>query len=144
MIDMSVLSQMLVNGEEVCFYAITCYDDKICKRKFCFPAQELYDMIKGTGVLEMAQGGGSQADSRTDAPRLMPNPTTGEVSVTGTPDEVVEVLVLDMNGRQMATFSNTDSFDISTFASGIYIVRVITRHDDKSPEEVTYLKLVKK
>ena len=85
-------------------------------------------------------------------PQLTPNPTTGEVNVIGTTDEVVEVLVMDMNGRQMTTFDNTSNFNISTLSSGLYIVRVKTRHIDKTrdtspraPQElVTYLKLVKK
>jgi DNA/RNA endonuclease YhcR with UshA esterase domain len=59
-----------------------------------------------------------------------------------TADEVVEVLVMDMNGRKMATFDNTSTFDVSTLSSGVYIVRVKTRHDNT--ETITYLKLVKR
>ena len=85
-------------------------------------------------------------------PHLMPNPTTGEVNVIGTADEVVEILVMDMNGRKMATFENTANFNISTLPSGIYIVRVKTHLDNethnaspRTPQElVSYLKLVKK
>ena len=66
------------------------------------------------------------------------------ITVVGTPDEVVEVLVMDMNGRGMAAFDNTDSFSISALPSGIYIVRVKTRHAPDASEKVSYLKLVKK
>ena len=87
------------------------------------------------------QSPGPDLGSNTDL-RLMPNPTTGEVNVIGTADEVVEVLVMDMNGRKMATFDNTSTFDVSTLSSGVYIVRVKTRHDNT--ETITYLKLVKR
>ena len=84
----------------------------------------------------------SQELGNGTTPQLMPNPTTGEVNVIGTNDEVVEVLVMDMNGRKMATFENTANFNIYTLPSGIYIVRVKTHLDNT--DKVTYLKLVKK
>jgi hypothetical protein len=49
---------------------------------------------------------------------------------------------MDLNGRKMAAFDNTTNFNISNLSSGIYIVRVKTKHD--YAEKVTYLKLVKK
>ncbi len=149
MIDMSVLSQLMADDEDVCFYAITCENDKLCFRKYCFPARKLYDMIEGTGVLHgMAKstvnGNDSESDLLSSNPRLMPNPTTGDVNVIGTDAEVIEVLVMDMNGRKMATFDNTDQFNVSNLASGIYIVRVRTKSASDEPEIITYLKLIKK
>ncbi len=83
-------------------------------------------------------------DSTLSGPQLMPVPTTGDVNVVGTADEVTEVLVMDMNGRRIVSFANTAKFGIADLASGIYIVRVTTRHDATSPERITYLRLIKK
>jgi len=165
MVDYATLTQLMAEGREICFYAITCEGDQLCKRMFCIPAEELYNILLGMGVdppqiddgTSGNEGNGAKQMTNPEtgnltAPRLMPNPTTGEVNVIGTADEVVEVLVMDMNGRRMATFENTSNFNISTLSSGPYIVRVKTHHADethnaspRAPQElVTYLKLVKK
>ena len=152
MVDFATLTQLMAEGGRICFYAITCEGDKLCKRRVCISAEEVYNILHDMGLAKTNTSGGSKGGNTkrmpnpdlgndTD-PRLMPNPTTGEVNVIGTTDEVVEVLVMDMNGRQMATFDNTSNFNISTLSSGIYIVRVKTHRDNT--EKVTYLKLVKK
>ena len=147
MIDIATLTQLLADDGRICFYAITCEDGILCKRKYCYHAEELYNYLSETGLMYF-KSEKSEADKTNPAidkdadPRLMPNPTNGEVNVIGTTDEVVEVVVLDMNGRQMATFSNTTNFNISNLSSGIYIVRVTTVHDNVN--KVNYLKLVKK
>ena len=64
------------------------------------------------------------------------------MDVSGTAGEVVEVMVMDMNGHRMASFENTARFSVAAFPAGSYIVRVRSRHDDS--ETVDYLKLVKK
>ena len=66
----------------------------------------------------------------------------GEVSVVGTTDKVLEILVMDMNGRTVATFTGTDHFNIANLPSAAYIVRIKTQHDNT--EKITYLKLIKK
>ena len=171
MVDYATLSRLAAQGGEVCFYAITCEGDKLCKRKVCIPAEELFNKLNemaGWAKRDGGENGSRKHMERAEAadspePRLMPNPTTGEVAivmsnplseaivmsnplskvnVVGTEDDVVEVLVLDMNGRQMATFDNTAKFNIGNLASGIYIVRVKRLSADT--EKVTYLKLVKK
>lgn len=152
MVDFATLTQLMAEGGKICFYAITCEGDKLCKRRVCISAEEVYNILHDMGLAKTNTSGGSKGGNTkrmpnpdlgndTD-PRLMPNPTTGEVNVIGTTDEVVEVLVMDMNGRQMATFDNTSNFNISTLPSGIYIVRVKTHLDNT--DKVTYLKLVKK
>ena len=75
---------------------------------------------------------------------LYPNPTNGEVSVVGTNNQVVEILVIDMNGRQVATFTNTNSFSISHLPSGIYIVSLKIRSITDTPDKNIYLRLIKK
>ena len=151
MVDYATLTQLMMEDGKVCFYAITCEGDELCKRTYCISAHEIYERLHDMGInpknVKSGEGSGTKQMLNPDLgndtdPRLMPNPTTGEVNIIGTKDEVVEVLVMDMNGRQMATFENTSNFNISTLSSGIYIVRVKTRHDNT--ETITYLKLVKK
>ncbi len=162
MIDMSLLSQLVAEKGDICFYALTCFKDKICLRKYCMPAEKLYYLFLSAGTIhKSAASNAEQSENNniidelpTTSPRLMPNPTSGEVNVIGTTDEVVEVLVMDMNGRKMATFENSTYFNISDLSSGIYIVRVKTKPDTSANtgkasqnaplENVTYLKLVKK
>jgi len=56
----------------------------------------------------------------------------------GASGEVVEVVVLDMNGRKLAVFTDTEVFDIHSMSTGSCIVRIRTKKD-----EVTYHKLIK-
>jgi hypothetical protein len=149
MIDMSLLSQLVAEGSDICFYALTCFKDKLCLREYCMPAKKLYELFVNAGIVHKSADNKSVESESSDIdeqliaePRLMPNPTNGVVNVIGTSDEVVEVLVLDMNGRQVATFNNTTNFNISNLSSGIYIVRVKTIHDNA--EKISYLKLIKK
>lgn len=155
MIELAMLKQLIAENGKVCFYAITCYQDELCLKRYCIPAKKLYRQLREQGlqIESFAEVGDGNTDTDTKMfantdcahvtdPRLIPNPSTGEVNVIGTTDEVVEVLVMDMNGRQMTVFENTSNFNISTLSSGIYIVRVKTRHDNT--EKVAYLKLVKK
>ena len=150
MVDMALLSQLVQQHQEFCFYAITCESDRLCKRKFCMKAEELYNSLLAamSQRTSMTSPGGEEEyaplpSTESSTPYLMPNPTTGQVEVAGTADPVVEVLVLDMSGRRMATFESTAFFDISSLPSGTYIVRVITKSGDDTPEEINYLKLVK-
>ena len=123
-----------------CVYALVCVNNSLCVYYCCVPAADLLETTKS------ARPGsrGDEGSATSPDPSLLPNPTTGDVSVVGTPDEVVEVLVMEMNGRGMAAFVNTDRFSISALPSGIYIVRVKTRHAPDATEKVSYLKLVKK
>lgn len=155
MVSYATLTQMIAEGGKVCFYAITCEGDQLCRRMYCIPAEEILHILQEMGI-EPRQSSDATSDNdgngtkqsksqelgNDTTPQLMPNPTTGEVNVIGTSDEVVEVLVMDMNGRKMATFENSANFNISTLPSGIYIVRVKTHLDNT--DKVTYLKLVKK
>lgn len=143
MIDMATLTQLIAEGEKLCFYAIVCKNNTLCKQELCIDASNIYNII----MMRSAHA----ADSAKSNPRgdvgglqLMPNPTTGDVNVVGTTDEVVDMVVMDMHGKEVATHEGTASFNVATLSSGTYIVRVKTRKDDKSAEMVAYLKLVKK
>ncbi len=143
MVDNVTLSQIAQETGKFCFYAIVCEKDQLCKRVVCVPIE---DLEKGMTY----KGGPREADHANPIYRpesdikLSPNPATDDVSVMGTSDEVTEVLVMDMNGRKMASFEGTSSFSVANLASGVYIVCVKTKADDDTPVKVTYLKLVKK
>ncbi|MBP5535765.1 MAG: T9SS type A sorting domain-containing protein [Bacteroidales bacterium] len=128
------------NTTDVCIYLLVCTDTGLCVWYFCVPAEDLIEWLHVEPSKSKAKGMPLQAAE----PRLMPNPTTGDVSVVGTDEEVVEVLVMDMNGRRIAAYDNTPNFNVSRLASGAYIVRVKTLHDATASVKTTYLKLVKK
>ena len=132
------------NQEEACIYALVCRDGEVCLLRYCIPMPELLERNREETPNQhhSAKSNSNTIQNSSNGPRLMPDPATGEVNVIGTTDEVVEILVMDMNGRQLATFENTSNINISTLSSGLYIVRVRTEHDNT--ETVTYLKLVKK
>lgn len=142
MIDMATLVRLVAQDSVVCFYAIICENDQLCLTKYCIDAFDLYQMVLDAGVLSWRSKG--SAGAVEDGLQLKPNPTTGDVRVVGTMDEVTEVLVMDMHGKAIASHNNTASFNIESLSSGMYIVRVKTKSNRGSAEKVTYLKLVKK
>ena len=97
-------------------------------------------------MLTIINGGpqGIETPSTIETVKIYPNPTNGEVSIVGTNNQVVEILVMDMNGRQLATFTNTNSFNLSNLPSGIYIVCLRTRSSTGITVNDTYIKLIKK
>jgi hypothetical protein len=127
----------LSDGETACVYALVCVDKKLCIYYYCVPVADLLASPKSSPI----ERAGRDADGSPD-PTLKPNPTTGDVSVVVTSDKVLEILVMDMNGRTVATFTGSDHFNISNLPSAAYIVRVKTKHDNA--DKITYLKLVKK
>lgn len=138
----------LSDGVTACVYALVCVDKKLCIYYYCVPVADLLASPKSSPT----ERAGRDADNSPD-PTLKPNPTTGEVaiemsnplsggSVVGTSDKVLEILVMDMNGRTVATFTGSDHFNISNLPSAAYIVRIKTQHDNA--DKITYLKLVKK
>ena len=135
----------------LCIHALVCDNGQPCIVHYCITMMNI-DLAPSLRHLA-----GNEKSLRQDAvtgdvtePQLIPNPTTGDVSIVGTSDEVEEVLVMDMNGRKMATFDKTDHFNVAALPSGIYIVRVRTSSvtdgdtSEVPQKQVTYLKLVKK
>ena len=138
----------LSDGVTACVYALVCVDKKLCIYYYCVSVADLLASPKSSPI----ERAGRDVDNSPD-PTLKPNPTTGEVaiemsnplsggSVVGTSDKVLEILVMDMNGRTVATFTGSDHFNISNLPSAAYIVRIKTQHDNA--DKITYLKLVKK
>ncbi len=67
---------------------------------------------------------------------IYPNPTTGRVQLNVTEADRIEVL--DLVGRRVALFENTNTLDLSGLADGTYTLRVTL------PEGVSLLKVVKR
>ena len=151
MIDMALLSQLLAADSVVCFHAITCDNNKLCRRTYCLTADELLQHFIDAGIAVMQSPMGEntdeQSDSKSHGPvkasrlQLSPNPAADIVTVSG--EEVSELRIIDMHGREMLRVDASNQCDIGGLAAGSYIVRVVSRPDDLSPEHVTYLRLVK-
>lgn len=147
MFDQSVLQQLADADDEICFRILLCCDDKLCYYTCCVQAKNIVEPIKRSDAnsdddadLYSSRPGNLRPD---DQVALAGNPTGGEVTVVGTRDEVVEVLVMDMHGRRVMRHEGGPVFNVSSLAAGTYIVRVATRTGD-SADRHHYLKLVKK
>lgn len=145
MIDAALLSQLLYQNSDVCFNAITCFKDELCMRQVCFPASMLQSMIRSY-LSGNEPGKGKEVNNkesnRQPQPALVPNPAKDEVSVVGVQGDITEIVVMDMNGRQLSVFDRTSTIKVSTLAAGSYIVRVKSEGND-GRDSVTYLKLIK-
>ena len=90
--------------------------------------------ITGVAVIhENNPSGVEQAE--TVVSRLWPNPTTGRVRIDAA--QVNKVEVMDLVGRCVALFKNTNSLDLSGLVNGTYMLRVTL------PEGVVVKQVVK-
>lgn len=149
MLNYGQLTQMVANGESICFYAILCVDEELCFAKICKEASGFYELIpedfrnlNDTSMIDSTKSMHfiPKTESQLDGtPYLVPNPAQGEVTVMGVESESVEeIMILTMEGRQVAVFHNNYRFNISDFAKASYIVRIVTTN-----KKVHYLKLVR-
>ena len=164
MFDRAALEQLAHTEGVVCLHVLLCCNDDLCDYRYCIQASALLGALnrRDSSRSESSLYRPHDRPAKARDLRLVPNPTTGEVAiemsnplsgvtvvstaegvtVAGSPDEVTEVVVMDMHGRRLAAFKDTDLFNIKELPAGSYIVRVKTRSDDG--EKVNYLKLVKK
>lgn len=146
MFDRATITRMADAGGMLCFRILLCCDDELCLYTYCVKANELVGET-GRASSDSSAGGELYAPHPVGDPRdavaLAGNPTTGDVAVVGTADDIVEVLVLDMHGRHVARHEGVTLFNVATLPAGTYIVRVITQAPDAT-RELHYLKLVKK
>ncbi len=75
--------------------------------------------------------------SQNDEYTLSPNPANSEVVVKGT-KAIREITILDLQGKELKSFYNTEKFNISFLKNGTYIVRILD-----SGNKVYYQKLIK-
>ena len=68
--------------------------------------------------------------------KVYPNPTSGRVQINA--EQVARVEVLDLVGRCVAVFENTNMFDLTNLAAGTYTLRITL------PEGTTLRKVVKR
>lgn len=127
-----------VGGQNVC------HNDKLCKYKVCIKAEEIYSLLQELGYVHKNTDNTNKTGvlNNDNQPYLVPNPTQGYVSVAGYEGSIVDIAVMDLNGRHVAAFGNTDSFDLSGLRAGMYIIRVRTK-DIYNKGKVVYLKLIK-
>lgn len=110
----------------------------------CIDAEKLYSLLQELEFMQKS----CDSTNRTEAlindnqPYLVPNPAHSRVSIAGYESSIVDIAVMDMNGRHVAAFGNTDSFDATGLRAGMYIVRVNYRNVN-GKSQVVYLKLIK-
>ena len=150
MLSYGLLTQMAANSESICFHAILCIDKKyLCHAEICVPAKyflekipEYFRQFLDSTTDDSDSTRNFQSSSfipQIDKPYLAPNPARDEVTVMGiAPEEVAEIIVLNMQGREVADVHNDYRFNVSRLAKASYIVRVVT-----TDKQVYYLKLVK-
>mgnify|MGYP000908152927 CR=1 FL=1 len=144
MFDRNLLEQLAERGEKVCFHVLMCKDNVIRECVICIGAKELLNMIiengfKSSPIQNENKEEGKANSQQINSPYLVPNPASTYVKVEGIEkDNISEILLIDMQGKNIQKVSETDILDIQKALKGTYIVRVISK-DSK----VYYLKLIK-
>lgn len=93
----------------------------------CDSIVNLHLVITGVGI---------DAADALEALTLYPNPTAGKVTFSAT--EVMKVEVMDLYGRKVAVFDNTNVIDLTNLPTGTYTLRVTL------PEGTAVRKVVKR
>lgn len=140
MFDYGVLTQMAENGEKVCFHVLMCQDNIIHECVICIDANELLEMIGNKSISSKPKPTDNEKQtSQTDKLYLVPNPADTYVKVEGIEqDNVSELLLIDMTGKNLKKVQATNTLDIQDVLKGTYILRVINKEN-----KVYYLKLIK-
>lgn len=149
MFDIAELVRLASNNQTICFYAIVCNDNILCKIKICINSLELLSMIISSGIqinaVDTDETEGKETETKSmkqtnlpSSPVLIPNPVVDEVNVEGLKVGVTQILIMDMQGKPITEFENTKTFSIASFAKGSYIVRIKDENNN-----IWYLKLIK-
>lgn len=144
MFDRNLLEQLAERGEKVCFHVLMCKDNVIRECVICIGAKELLNKIiengfKSSPIQDENKEEGKSNSQQINSPYLVPNPASTYVKVEGIEkDNISEILLIDMQGKNIQKVSETNTLDIQKALKGTYIVRVISK-DSK----VYYLKLIK-
>jgi type IX secretion system substrate protein len=127
-------------------YGSIFYDGTTPKNPF------LYDFTinsEGVLVLTITNGEGNQAiygniflsvpDASLSEIKIYPNPSSSVIFIESQKDPITKIELLNLLGESLESATdNTDSIDISDFASGIYLLRIFIG------QESTVKKIVKK
>jgi hypothetical protein len=120
-----VIVSMRVNAQNSCSVFITSNFESQCVL-----TTEKDDALKENDNLNTTQ---------TISPYLVPNPASTEVNIKGIEkDNIAEILLLDINGKNIKKANATNTLDIKNISKGNYIIRVISIEN-----KVYYLKLIK-
>lgn len=151
MINYGALTQMADNNENICFYFVVCISNiQLCLYKYCVKAKSLLDIVP-LGFRSIIAPSDTPPIFTTEKEEdmlyeleveklyLAPNPTQNEVRVLGIDSKnIKEIMVLDMNGKQVQKTNNNYIFHVGNMPAGTYIIRIITTEN-----KTHYLKLVK-
>lgn len=132
----------LSDSSVVCFYLILCTSDnqgKFCKAKYCIDVESVLENIREPYKSESMNNDTNNAKNSDKSVYLVPNPAKNNVTVKGIDkDNILEILLLDMLGKNIKAVSNVNTLNIQDISKGSYVVRV--RSNDHN---VYYLKLIK-
>jgi len=53
---------------------------------------------------------------------IVPNPASSSISITGLKSNVASVVIYSINGKKISIVSETNSYDVSTLANGLYFI----------------------
>ncbi len=142
MFDRNLLEQMANNNEQVCFHVIMCKDNIITECVVCIDASKLLVLIKNAGYKSTQRKSNDDIQQETQKDRklyLVPNPASSFVKVEGIDQkEISELLLIDIQGKNIKKVQNTNTININNLLKGTYIIRIIS-NDNK----VYYLKMIK-
>jgi hypothetical protein len=91
-----------------------------------FSTNNLYSYENNNGSLS------SVSDNESNSVSIYPNPTSGSINVEVDNNIINDVVVLDITGKVLMSESvnaNNISLDLSSFAKGLYLVKVVTAED---------------
>jgi len=116
-------------------YSVTIYTEATANNSYTWNGETYTESGKYTWVGETAEGCdsivvltltvnyvGIDEASALDAITIYPNPTAGKL--TFSTDEVSMVEVIDLYGRKVAVFENSNVIDLSNLPAGAYTLRV--------------------
>jgi hypothetical protein len=86
------------------------------------------DVISAKEIQQRVSAFESGADASQKRITISPNPTSDKLSVEGT-EKLTEVVLIDMNGRTLETFSVNGtqlSVNLSGYESGAYFLKITT------------------
>lgn len=142
MFDRNLLEQMANNNEQVCFHVIMCKDNIITECFVCMDASKLLVLIQNAGYKSTQRKSNDDIQQETQKDRklyLVPNPASTFVKVEGVEQkDISEILLIDIQGKNIQKVQNTNTMNIQNILKGTYIIRVIC-----NDSEVYYLKMIK-
>jgi len=86
----------------------------------CTDTSDCYTVTSSSGIDDL--------DTQYDI-QLFPNPTTNELTISLEGIDVVDIVIIDIQGKvlmQQSGLLNQDTIDLSEYVTGTYFVKIIT------------------